>query len=520
MARGMYGAIKALEQAASAQQRLTNQQNRETEKARKQQYLENRLEEVAQANANLSETVEILSSLHVECTKNFRLPKYEDGKRELKIQLLDARSFDKPLNVPIKADFLPQTLGSVRKRLRSAVLKYEKGLADGNRNYQHAVAEHAKMEQERLRKLEDAKRNYEVKNAALIKEVEDHNRNIDQFMKALESGKTYAIEDFYINVFKFNKLPDGFPSNWKVAYVTESKQLVVEMDLPSISIVSESASYKYIKTHDEIRETKRAQTKVKALYRTTISSAMLRALWLAFRADAHDNVDTVVLNGYVKTIDKATGNPARPCIASVRTTRDVFMNFNLRQVEPEACLKSLNASVSRNPDELASVRPVLEFNMVDHRFVEEENVISTLDTRPNLMDLTPTEFESLITNLFQTMGLETRQTMASRDGGVDCVAFDPRPIFGGKVVIQAKRYKNTVGVAAVRDLYGTLQNEGASKGILVTTSGYGKASFEFAEGKPIELLSGSNLLYLLAEHAGIEAKIIPPDDWMDPSPDS
>jgi restriction system protein len=87
------------------------------------------------------------------------------------------------------------------------------------------------------------------------------------------------------------------------------------------------------------------------------------------------------------------------------------------------------------------------------------------------------------------------------------------------VVIQAKRYKNTVGVSAVRDLFGTVQNEGASKGILVTTSGYGKASFEFAEGKPLELLSGSHLLYLLAEHAGIEARIEPPEDWVDPSAD-
>jgi hypothetical protein len=91
-----------------------------------------------------------------------------------------------------------------------------------------------------------------------------------------------------------------------------------------------------------------------------------------------------------------------------------------------------------------------------------------------------------------------------------------RPIFGGKVVIQAKRYKNTVGVSAVRDLFGTMQNEGASKGILVTTSGYGKASFEFAQNKPLELLSGSNLLYLLEEHAGITAKIEPPEDWAQP----
>jgi hypothetical protein len=66
------------------------------------------------------------------------------------------------------------------------------------------------------------------------------------------------------------------------------------------------------------------------------------------------------------------------------------------------------------------------------------------------------------------------------------------PIFGGRVVIQAKRYKNTVGVSVVRDLFGTLQNEGASKGILVTTSGYRTASFDFAQNKPIELIDGAS----------------------------
>lgn len=86
-------------------------------------------------------------------------------------------------------------------------------------------------------------------------------------------------------------------------------------------------------------------------------------------------------------------------------------------------------------------------------------------------------------------------------------------------MIQAKRYKNTVGVSAVRDLYGTMQNEGASNCILVTTSGYGKAAVDFANGKPIELMASSNLLYLLKEHADIDAKIVMPEDWTDIGPD-
>ncbi len=58
----------------------------------------------------------------------------------------------------------------------------------------------------------------------------------------------------------------------------------------------------------------------------------------------------------------------------------------------------------------------------------------------------------------------------------------------------------------VRDLYGTVLNEGATKGILGYYSDYGHDAHEFAKGKPITLLNGSNLLHLLEKH-GHKAKI-------------
>jgi restriction system protein len=149
--------------------------------------------------------------------------------------------------------------------------------------------------------------------------------------------------------------------------------------------------------------------------------------------------------------------------------------------------------------------------MVDKRFVDNIDVISELDQRPNLMDLNPHEFEALVSNLFSKMGLETKLTRSTKDGGVDAVAFDKRPVLGGKVVIQAKRYRHTVGVSAVRDLYGTMMNEGANKGILVTTAGYGPDAFDFAKDKPIELIEGGGLLYLL-EQVGTKARIVFPQD--------
>ena len=58
----------------------------------------------------------------------------------------------------------------------------------------------------------------------------------------------------------------------------------------------------------------------------------------------------------------------------------------------------------------------------------------------------------------------------------------------------------------MRDLYGTLMNEGANKGILVTTSDYGPDAYKFASDKPIQLLNGGNLLHLLEQY-GHKARI-------------
>ncbi|MEH7343535.1 restriction endonuclease [Bacillus sp. JJ1532] len=86
------------------------------------------------------------------------------------------------------------------------------------------------------------------------------------------------------------------------------------------------------------------------------------------------------------------------------------------------------------------------------------------------------------------------------------MAYAPDPIGGGKIVIQAKRYTNVVGVSAVRDLYGTVMNEGTTKGILVTTADNGPDTYNFSKDKPITLLNGNNLLHFLQKH-GYNAKI-------------
>lgn len=398
---------------------------------------------------------------------------------------------------PVKPSGLAGLFGGKRK--------YEKEVEAAQLQYKLEKDKYEELEKERLRTLSHAEQQFNAAEAEKAAEIDNHNKELSSMIKALEREEPQTFVEYFDLVLGNSVYPTDFPQHYRLAIVPESRQLVCEYNLPTVSVVPTERLIKLNKTRDEIVSSPRPTKEIKSIYASVVAQTALRTIHEIFEADRTGYLETVVFNGMVNAIDSRTGKLVRNCVISVRTTRDQFSDLNLEHVDPLACLANLNALISKRPDELAPVRPVLEFDMVDKRFIEETDILADLDARPNLLELTPTEFEGLIQNLFSKMGLDTRQTRASRDGGIDCVAFDSRPIFGGKVVIQAKRYKNTVDVSAVRDLYGSMHNEGATKGILVATSGYGPTAYEFASGKPLELIDGSSLLYLLQEHADLTA---------------
>lgn len=99
-------------------------------------------------------------------------------------------------------------------------------------------------------------------------------------------------------------------------------------------------------------------------------------------------------------------------------------------------------------------------------------------------------------------------TQASRDNGVDAVAVNPDPIVGGLCIVQAKRYTGVVSTESVRALGGVMDDNAPTKGVMVTTSWYGKESWEFAARHGlIELIDGPRLKHLLKERAGLDVLI-------------
>jgi len=388
---------------------------------------------------------------------------------------------------------------------------YEENVQEARKAYPEYLTQYQAAAQKREERIQAVRDEYEREKQRFAAGQQERIKDVEAFATAYRQGDAEAVTAYCVMVLERSAYPDDFPQEFRVAYVTDSREVVVEYELPGVDVVPVVGEYRYVKTRDAFEEKPRKPVEIREIYQDVVASVCLRTVHEIFEADQGGHVDVVTFNGFVQAVDKATGRDIRPCLISVRVTKDAFLKLDLRRVDKPICLRNLGAQVSSHPTELLAVRPVVDFNMVDRRFVEESDVISDLESRPNLMELSPFEFENLVGNLFARLGLETRQTQASRDGGVDVVAYDLRPVLGGKVIIQAKRYRNTVGVSAVRDLYGTMMNEGANKGILVTTSGYGADAYEFARDKPIELLTGANLLYLL-EQAGVQARIVFPEE--------
>lgn len=351
---------------------------------------------------------------------------------------------------------------------------------------------------------------WEKNKTAYYKKQEEYNLKIDQLEKDYNNGEANAIVEHCELVLTNSYYPDAFPKNFELEYTEANKILIADYTLPAVENLPSLKEVKYIASKNEMKESYISESQLLKTYDNVIYSICLRTLHELFEADVINALDAITFNGWVSTINKATGKQQTSCIISINVKKDAFMEVDLSLVDPKMCFKNFKGVGSSKLSSITPIQPIMQIERADKRFIEAYDVAHTLDDSTNLAAMDWEDFEHLIREVFgkefNSSGGEVKVTKASKDGGVDAVAFDPDPIRGGKIVIQAKRYTNTVGVSAVRDLYGTVLNEGASKGILVSTADYGPDAYDFASNKPLTLLNGSNLLHLLEKH-GHKAKI-------------
>jgi restriction system protein len=404
-----------------------------------------------------------------------------------------------------------------RERIEEASRHFEEDLHTWEQERDRLVAEfqaelaaHKSKDGEVHRAHAEAVAAWEKARSAYCARQAEQHASIDDFRHRYEGKDPEAIGEYCKTVLANSDYPDCIPKESQMEVNADNGVLIVDFKLPAPADLPTLSEVKYVQSSDSFTEKHLSEAQQAKLYDDVLYQIVLRTIHELFQSDQVGAIAATVINGIVTSTDRSTGKEVTACILSVQASRDAFGEINLSKVDPKACFHQLKGVGSSKLHSITPVAPIMQMCKDDRRFIPSYGVADQLREGFNLAAMDWEDFEHLIREIFEkeftSSGGEVRVTQASRDGGVDAVAFDPDPIRGGKIVIQAKRYAYTVGVSAVRDLYGTLMNEGATKGILVTTSDYGPDAYEFASGKPITLLNGSNLLHLLEKH-GTKAHI-------------
>lgn len=130
-----------------------------------------------------------------------------------------------------------------------------------------------------------------------------------------------------------------------------------------------------------------------------------------------------------------------------------------------------------DPQEPPSSHLCVELNPIDlllyHEIQSRPELLRTLDWRV---------FERLLADVLETFGYRVDLMRGTKDGGIDIVAFGHSNAFGQhRYVLQAKRWKNAIGVEPVQRLLFVASHERATKSCLATTSRFTKGAWKIAQ---------------------------------------
>ena len=247
----------------------------------------------------------------------------------------------------MRDNYLPLPPSGLGKMLPWKKKEYEQRFFDGERKYKGAE-----------RKYQKAKTDHELRMNGLREKAFEHNRKIEDLKEKFAAGRPEDIKNYFNRVLHARDYPEAFPHKWEFAYVPDSRQLAIEYDLPTFQAMPEVKAYRYVKSRDETTQTPMPQSQRKQLYASVLAQIPLRIIHEIYTADRTEKVDTIIFNGFVKTIDPSTGKPGQFCLVAVSTTRRQFLELNLDLVDPQECIKGLKGRISRKPDGLVTVDPV------------------------------------------------------------------------------------------------------------------------------------------------------------------
>lgn len=288
---------------------MHSQAAEEKENERRRPYAESRTADAAAMNNDLEAAVSALGGLLAASLKAGDLVSFSMLKTPASPPQWRHAELEQPEPAPVLEAFIPQHLTGLSKVFGKG--KHEQAVAEGRAWYEQAVSVHRAREERRTRALAAADAEWQAAANAANAQARKQHQEIDAFEADYRRGDLDAIVAYCSLVLEASRYPGGFPQKFKFAYVPESRQAVVEYELPTVEVVPAIKAYRYVKATDTITESPRPQAQIKALYASVVAQVAIRTLYELFRSDKGGHIHTVVFNGVVDTTDPGSGRRIR-----------------------------------------------------------------------------------------------------------------------------------------------------------------------------------------------------------------
>jgi len=180
---------------------------------------------------------------------------------------------------------------------------------------------------------------------------------------------------------------------------------------------------------------------------------------------------------------------------------EILIEDKLSSLREESELERLESELGLDREEAGGSE---EKNRRDELSKEDRNIIKLLDSgkvsfEKRLEDLGGLEFESLVADLFEKMGYESKVTSGSGDQGADVIASNSFE----KLAIQTKHYQGKVSNSAVQEAAAAVSYYDADRAVVITTSSFTRSAEELASSNNVELHGKKWLKSKVKKHLGL-----------------
>ena len=247
-------------------------------------------------------------------------------------------------------------------RLETAEAAWREKCAEIDAAFDAAVAFRENLHQGEVNKYNKAVSEWEAARKEHFAKQNEQREKIEGTRSDYKAGKASAVENFFAGLLARSAYPEGVPKKNVMSFDGDSGVLVVDFELPAQSALPKIKEVQYIVSRDEFLEIPLSETWQRKTYDEALYQIALRTIHELYAADEGQVIKSVVFNGTVKQVDKATGGDTCDCVLSVQANREEFLQIHLNQVDPKACFQKLNGRAGANLYELTAIEPIATIN--------------------------------------------------------------------------------------------------------------------------------------------------------------